>query len=81
MDEKTLYDSVLYREDEETVEEKLNAQTGKPIVTKVMIKFLFLILTLVNFIFNSFSYLQIKGCVMGNICAPSNANIFMEKLN
>ena len=41
--------------------------------------FLALILTLNDFIFNSKFYLQIKGCAMGTICAPSYANIFMSE--
>ena len=62
------------------VKEKLNDQADKPIATKVIIKFLFfLIFTLNNFIFSSINYLQIKGCTMGTICAPSCANIFMGK--
>ena len=62
------------------VKEKLNDQTDKPIATKVIIKFLFfLIFTLNNFIFSSINYLQIKGCTMETICAPSCANIFMGK--
>ena len=35
-------------------------------------------LTLNNFIFNCKNYLQIKGCAMGTICAPSYANILMD---
>ena len=31
-----------------------------------------------NFIFNSKFYLQIKGCAMGAICAPTN--IFMTEI-
>ena len=38
----------------------------------------FTVLTLSNFIFNCKNYLQIKGCAMGTICAPSYANIFMD---
>ena len=46
--------------------------------TKVITTFLSLILTLNNFLFNCKNYLQIKGCVMGTICAPAYANIFMD---
>ena len=38
--------------------------TVNSIATKVIIKFLSLILTLDNFIFNSIHYLQIKGCAI-----------------
>ena len=48
-----------------------------PVATKV-ITFLALILTLNNFIFNSKFYLQIKGCAMGTICAPTYANICLS---
>ena len=47
---------------------------------KVIIIFLFLILTLSSFIFNCKTYLQIKSCSIGTICAPSYANIFMDHL-
>ena len=45
---------------------------------KVITTFLELILALNNFIFNCRSYLQIKGCAKGTICAASYANIFMD---
>ena len=45
-----------------------------------MIKtFLAFILTLNNFIFNSKFYLQIKGCAMGAICAPTYTNMLMSE--
>ena len=62
MDAKSLYTNILNHQGIEAEKEKLNAQTDKPIAAKVIIKFLFLILTLNNFIFNSISYLQINGC-------------------
>ena len=77
MDVKSLYTNIPNHEGIEAVKEKLNAQTDKPIATKIIIKFPFLILTLNNLIFNSINYLQIKGCAMGTICAPSYVNIFM----
>ena len=43
------------------------------------IKFLFLVLTLFNFIFDGIHYLRKLGCAMGTICAPNYANIFMGK--
>ena len=45
----------------EAVKKKLNAQTGKPIRKRVMIKFLFVTLTLDNSNFNSINHLQMKG--------------------
>ena len=50
----------------------------KTIATKVITTFLALIQTLNNFTFNLKNFLQTKGCVMGTICAPSYANIFMD---
>ena len=44
-----------------------------------MIRFLYLILTLSNFVFNVIKYIQKKDCAMGTICAPVYANTFMGK--
>ena len=66
------------------MKETLNNQVKKPIALQVIIKLLYLILTLNNFVFNGIIYLQKKGCGMGKICIPVYANIFMgkfEKLN
>ena len=51
----------------------------KTIPTKIITTFRALIFTLNKFIFNSKFYLQIKGCAMRTICAPSYANIFMPE--
>ena len=61
------------------VKSALNCLSQKPIATKVIIKFLFLILTLNNFLFNGIHYLQKIGCAMGTTCAPNYVNIFMGK--
>ena len=37
-----------------------------------------LILTLNKFIFHYRNYLEMKGCAVGTICAPSYANIFVD---
>ena len=50
----------------------------KTIDTKVKITFLALILTLINFIFNSKHFLQIKGGTVETICAAPYENIFMN---
>ena len=60
-------------------EEALNTVPKKPIAAKVITKFLFLMFTLNNFIFNRIHYLQKLGCAMGSICTPNYANIFMGK--
>ena len=52
--------------------------TKTAIAAKVITTFLALILTLNDFIFNSKHFLQIKGCAMETICAPSNADIYMD---
>ena len=81
MDVKPLYTNIPNREDTEAVKEKLNAQSDKPIATKVNIKFLFLILTFNDFIFSCINYLQIKICTIGTLCQPPYANIFIGKLS
>jgi len=45
----------------------------------VVLKLLNQVLTLNNFVFNDEHFLQIKGCAMGTICAPSYAKIFMGR--
>ena len=44
-----------------------------------MTRFLYLILTLNNFVFNVIKYIQKKDCTMATICAPVYANTFMGK--
>ena len=76
---KSLYTNIPNHEGIEAVKTALNSVSQKPIATKVIIKFLFLILTLNNFVFNGIHYLQKIGCAMGTICTPNYANIFMGK--
>ena len=45
------------------MKETLNNQAKKPIATRVIIEFLYLILTLNNFLLNDINYLQQKGCL------------------
>ena len=49
----------------------------KNLQRKIIIRFLKLILTLNNFIFNGINFLKIKGCAMGTKYTPTYANIFM----
>ena len=79
MDVKSLYTSIPNNEGSASVKKKYDHYSNKTIPTKIITTFLALILTLNNFIFNSKFYLQIKGCVMGTVCAPSYANIFMSE--
>lgn len=59
---------------------KLNAHTDKPIPTRIIIKFLYLISAVNNFLTKSINYLQINVCTMGTTSAPSYAKIFWESL-
>ena len=79
LDVKSLYTSIPNNEGIKAVKEAYEKHPSKTVSTKVIITFLSLILTLNNFIFNSIHYLQVMGCAMGTICAPSYANIFMAK--
>ena len=72
MDVKALYTNIPNNEGIAAVKRKHNNYTKKTVATKVIATFLALILTLNN-------YLQIKGRVMGTLCAPTYANIFMSK--
>ena len=78
VDVKSLYTNITNHEGNEAIKEKLDTQTDKFIATKVIIKFLFIILTPTNFILN-INYLKIIGRTMGTICAPSYADIFWGK--
>ena len=73
LDVKSLYTNIPNYEGIEAVKSVLNSVL--PIATKVIIKSLFLILILNNFVFNGIPYLQKIGCAMGTICAPNYANI------
>ena len=79
MDVKSLYTSIPNNEGIASVKKKYDRYLKKTIPTKIIATFLALILTLNNFIFNSKFYLQIKGCAMGTICAPSYATIFISE--
>ena len=78
MDVKSLYTSIPNNKGIASVKKKYGHYPNKTILTKIITTFLALILTLNSLIFNSKFYLQIKGCAMGTICAPSYANIFMS---
>ena len=73
---RSLYTNIPNDEGLQAVRDALNASTTR-LPTRIITTFLFLILTLNNFIFNGINYLQRTGCVMGTKCAPSYANIFM----
>ena len=79
LDVKSVYTNIPNYEGIQAAKEALNSVPKKPIVTKVIIKFLFLIFRLTNFIFNGIHYLQKLGCTMETICPPNYANIFTGK--
>ena len=76
MDVRSLYTNIPNEEGIQAVRDKLNTSPSR-LATRVITTFLFLILTLNNFVFNNINYLQTLGCAMGTKCAPSYANIFM----
>ena len=79
LDVKPLYTRISIHECIEAVKETLNNQGNKPIATRVIIKFLYIILTLNNFAFNGINYLQKKDSPIGTIYAPAYISIFMGK--
>ena len=79
MDVKSLFTNIPHTEGIKAVANALEAEQDKNISTRVIIKFLSLILNLNNFTFNDENVLQIKGCTMGAKSSPSYANIFMGK--
>ena len=80
LDVKSLYTNIPNAEGLKSVKTSLEKYSKRTASTKVITTFLALKLTLNNFIFKFKNYLQIKGCAMGTICAPSYANIFMDHL-
>ena len=78
LDVKSLCTSVPNAEGIKAVKESFDKHTCKNVVAKVITTFLALILTLNNFVFSCKHYIQMKGCAVGTIYAPSYANIFMD---
>ena len=79
LDVKSLYTNIPNNEGIKAVREAYDNHPNETVVTKVIITFLSLILTLNNFLFTSINYLQIMGCGMGTICAWAYANIFQAQ--
>ena len=79
MDVKDFFTHIPNNEGITAVKRKHDNYTKKTIATKIITTLLALILTLNNFIFNSMFHLQVKGCTMGIICAPTYANKFMSE--
>ena len=78
MDVRSLYTSIPNEEGLQAVEQTL-IESNRREEIPIVLRLLNLVLTLNNFIFNNEHFLQIKGCAMGTICAPSYANIFMGR--
>ena len=78
MDVKSLYTNIPNNEGVHAVRNLLSS-SGKSILTPIITKLLWLILTLNNFVFNGFNYLQTNGVSMGTKCATGYANIFMSR--
>ena len=79
MDVKSLYTNIPNAEGMEAVKAcfRARAKPGDGALSKVIIQFLTLILTLNNFLFNDEHYIQVNGCSMGTKCAPTYAGIYM----
>ena len=78
LDVKSLYTNISNHERTEAVKSALNSVSQKPITTKVFIRFLYLILTLKNFVFSGINYLQIYKCAIETIRAPNYAKVFIR---
>ena len=79
MDVKSLYTNIPHNEGINAVAQSLEGNDQSTCSTRMILKFLSLILNLNNFTFNDENYLQIKGCAMGSKCSSSYADIFMGK--
>ena len=64
LDVKSLYSNIPNHEGIVAVKSALNSVFQELIATIVIIKLLFIILTLNNFVFNGIHYLQKIGCAM-----------------
>ena len=77
MDVSSLYTNIPHREGLNAAARALEARTNRTVPTRVLIKFLSLVLNMNNFSFNDNNYIQTKGCAMGSKCSGSYADIFM----
>ena len=76
LDVRSLYTNIPNEEGISTIRNLLQRHQSR--LTTVITAFLFLILTLNNFIFNGKNYLQLSGVAMGTKCAVIYANLFMS---
>ena len=78
MDVKSLYTNIRHTEGIQSAAKALEDREDENTSTRVIIKFLSLVLYLNNFIFNDQHYKQNTGCTMGSKCSPTYANVFMD---
>ena len=79
MDVTSLYTNILHKEGINAATLACEENDSISTSTRVITKFLSLILNLNNFTFNDENILQIKGCLMGSKILCSCANVFMGK--
>ena len=77
MDVSSLYTNIPHNEGINAAAQTLEEDESFTGSTRVIIKFLSLVLNLNNFSFNDQNYLQIKGCSMGSKCSCTYADLFM----
>ena len=76
LDVRSLYTNIPNEERIHIIKNLLQQKQSN--LTSAIIAFLWLILTLNNFIFNATNYLQLSGVAMGTKCAVIYANLFMN---
>ena len=79
MDVASLYTNIPHSEGINAAAHALEKRQNPSVSTRVLLKFLSLVLYLNNFTFNDQNYLQTKGCAMGSKCSSSYADVFMGK--
>ena len=77
MDVRSLYTNIKHEDGISALKKSLDRRVNKEPPTEVITTLITHILTLNNFTFNGKNYLQMKGCAMGTVCAPSYATIYM----
>ena len=80
MDVSSLYTNIPHNEGINAVAQTLEEDETFTGSTRIILKFLSLVLNLNNFTFNDQNILQIKGCSMGSKCSCTYADLFMGKL-
>ena len=76
LDVKSLYTNIPNNGGIKALTEAYDNHPNKTVVTKVIMTFLSLIITLNSFVFNSINYLKIMGCAMGTRSVLQHTQIF-----